>query len=342
MSSILSGALLKQGISFQYGGLRARGPIFADGGVIGNIGIGNVFFVDPTNGSDSRNGRTPRMAFATLAKGEDKLIANQNDTLFYIAGSSGINLEEELVWNKSYTHLIGLCAPTTVAQRSRIFNKAGDAYDTAFASKALLKVTASGCLFQNFYLFQGADKTNTYYGSCHVTGGRNHFLNVHFAGLGATASGGNAAHASSYALKLDGAEENLFERCTIGVDTIKRTADNAILAFDGDAKRNEFVGCKIVSWAETNTYCIGKLIDTGALDRWTHFEKCLFYNFWTNHGGNLLEVFEVPASCATHDIILDDCRAVGALEWEANDRGQIWVDGHHGAATTGIMIEPVL
>lgn len=324
------------------GGFAVEGSLSIAGGLISSLGRGKIIYVDPANGSDNNDGRTPRRAKATIAAGEAALTANQNDILAYMQGATSAYLEEELVWDKDYTHFIGLGAPTHAAQRCRIFNTAGDAYDTAFASKALLKVSAKGCIFNNLYFFQGADKASTYYGSVHVTGGRNLFRNIHFAGLGATASGGNAAHVSSYSLKLDGAEENLFENCTIGVDTVVRGADNAILSLDGSAVRNEFRGCKFVSYSETSTHCIVKVVDTAALDRYLIFKDCLFSNFSVNHAATLAECFEVPASCQTHNIILDGlCMLSGIDEWESNDRGQIWIGAPTGAAATqGIGVEP--
>lgn len=325
------------------GGFTIDGKLVVAGGLVSTIGHGNVYFVDPANGVDAAGrGRSPDKAFATISYGESKLTANQNDILVYMQGATSAYLEEPLVWDKDYTHFVGVGAPTHAAQRARIFNKAGAAYDTALADSALIKLTAKGCIFDNLYLFQGADKTTESYFSMWITGGRNYFNNIHFAGLGATASTSNAANSASAALFLDGAEENLFVNCTVGVDTIKRTADNAILKLDNSATRNEFRGCKFVSYAETNTYCIVKLADTTALDRYTIFKDCLFYNFWENHTDKLLECFEIPANCATHDIILDnDCVIVGIDEWEANDRGSIWVGAPTGsAATQGIAVEP--
>lgn len=339
------GDLLNAGIRpLGNGGVEISGALIVGGGVVAAFGSGKVIFVDPANGSDSATGRTPTLAVATLPVGYGKLTANQNDVLYYIQGSSGANLTEPLIWAKDYTHFIGLGAPTHVAQRCRIFNTAGATPDAAFASSALLKITAKGCIFKNLYLFQGADKTTEKYYSVWVTGGRNYFENIHFAGMGATASTSNAANAGSTSLFLDGAEENLFQACTIGVDTIVRgsSADNSQLLIDGACKRNEFRDCKFVSYSETTTHAIVKLADATAIDRYLIFRNCIFSNYSVNHAISLAEVFEVPSNVQTHDIIIDSlCMMVGITEWESNDRGQMWISQITGAvATQGIGKEP--
>ena len=291
---------------------------------------GNSYFIDPTTGIAGNTGRTMRKARSTLAGGYALLEAGQNDNLYYLNGTTSLSFATATTtWAKNYTHFWGVGAPTRVGQRSRIFNSGDAAYP-------LMTISASGCSFGNMYWFDGTAHASA--NCCTVSGSRNYFENIHFAGLGhATASAGTA----SSTLMLTGSE-NTFVNCTIGIDTIKRTGDNAIIFLDGGATRNQFINCRIVSWAETNTYPIVELVDTLGADRYTIFENCLFYNFWTNHGGTLLEVFTIPASSATHDIILKNCLSVGSVEWESGDRGQIFVDNIGGASTTGIGLAPAV
>ena len=136
------------------------------------------YFVDPANGSDNNSGTKPTEALAGLEAAYAKTVANQHDTIFYIAGSSGINLAAAMTWSKNYTHLIGVAAPTRVAQRARIFQTS-----TLTAASPLITISATGCIFKNLYIFQGvADATSLI--NVSVTGGRNYFENVHFAGGG--------------------------------------------------------------------------------------------------------------------------------------------------------------
>ena len=84
---------------------------------------------------------TPEEALAGIEAAEAKCVANQHDTVFYIGGSSGNNLAAALTWDKNYTHLIGICAPTMVAQRSRIFQTS-----TVTGASPLLNITATTIL----------------------------------------------------------------------------------------------------------------------------------------------------------------------------------------------------
>ena len=79
------------------------------------------YIVDPANGSDNGDGQSFKNPLASIEDAEDRCVANQNDAVIYLAGSSGNNLAAALTWDKSYTHLIGWCAPTRVAKRARIF-----------------------------------------------------------------------------------------------------------------------------------------------------------------------------------------------------------------------------
>ena len=76
------------------------------------------YFVDAANGSDGNSGLSPDEALATIIQAEDMCVANQHDTVFYIASETSINMSAALTWDKNYTHLIGICAPTHVAQRA--------------------------------------------------------------------------------------------------------------------------------------------------------------------------------------------------------------------------------
>jgi len=329
--------LRKYGVSITDDKVQIDGHLQALGGLSTSLGRGKIVYVDPANGSDLYTGRTPKQAVKTLTCGYDKLSDNCNDILVLIGDNSSISLETELVWAKDYTHLYGVCSPVPIGQRARVLNKAGDAYDTAFSGKSLLKVTGSGCIFKNLYFFQGADGANKAYGAVHVTGLRNYFENVHFAGMGATASGGNAAHADSYSLKVDGGCENLFIGCSIGVDTIKRTAANNHLVITGVTRRNEFVDCRFLSWAENNAYTIAKIV--GGQEFYTLFDSCWFYNFWTNFADGLNEAFDVTVT-TTHYSLFINPSLFNIDELDAGDTAGTLVTGPATAAACGIAVTP--
>lgn len=287
------------------------------------------YFVDPANGSDGNTGFTPAEALASIETAEGKCVANQNDTVVYIAGSSGNNLAAALTWDKNYTHLIGICAPTRVAQRARIFQTS-----TLTGASPLLDITATGCIFKNFYIFQGVNDATSLI-NVRVTGGRNYFENVHFAG------GGHAAQAinGGASLSLVGAEENTFVNCTIGVDTIDAATGMMGILFDSEAHRNIFERCTVRMRAGNGGAGFVEVIDLTGIDRDNTFIDCLFLN---NSGTDMTSGFVIPAGMgAPRKILLKDCMILGTAKLDANDRGVLFgnMNAVTGADTSGEAVE---
>jgi hypothetical protein len=290
------------------------------------------FFLDPANGSDSNDGLSVEHPFATLATAYAACTANQHDTIFYIAGSSSVTLSAALTWSKNYTHLIGIGAPTEVGQRARFFQ-----LSTLTGASPLLTISATGCVFKNFYIFQGvADNTSLI--NVSVTGGRNYFENVHFAG------GGHATQAinGGASLKLDGAEENTFVNCTIGVDTAAAATGMVGILFDGEAHRNIFKNCKVTMYAGHTGAAFVEVTDGTGIDRYTIFDNCLFIN--SNLDNFLMASgFVIPAFAGNNSsrILLKDCIILGTSKLDASDRGVLY--GNMGAVTgadgSGVAVE---
>lgn len=290
-----------------------------------------VYCVDPANGSDSNSGISFKAPLATIAAAEELCVANQHDVVLYLAGSSGINLSAALTWDKSYTHLIGMCAPTNIGQRSRIFQ-----LSTLTGASPLITVSASGCIFKDLYIFQGVDDATSLI-NVSVTGGRNYFENVHFAG------GGHASNAidGCASLKLDGAEENLFVRCTIGVDTVDAATGVTGILFDGEAHRNTFKDCVVRIRAGNAGASFAEVADATGIDRDTLFDNCVFLN---NSATGLTSAFVIPAGMgAPRKLLLKDCMILGADKLDANDRGVLFgnMNDVTGADTSGVAVEMI-
>jgi hypothetical protein len=293
--------------------------------------IGTAYFVDPANGSNTNSGLDQFNAVADIPTAFGKCTANQHDAVIYLAGSSGTNLEEQLVWNKNYTHLIGIAAPTRTAQRARIFQTS-----TSTGLSPLLNITATGCIFSNFYIFQGVNDATSLI-NVQVTGGRNYFENVHFAG------GGHATQAinGGASLKLNAAEENTFVNCTIGVDTIDAATGMMGILFDGEAHRNEFYNCKVRMRAGNGGAGFVEVIDATGIDRDTLFDNCMFLN---NSGTDMTSGFVIPAGMgAPRKLLLKDCMILGTAKLDANDRGVLFgnMNAVTGADTSGEAVELV-
>jgi hypothetical protein len=209
-----------------------------------------------------------------------------------------------------------MCAPTQVGQRSRIFQTS-----TLTAASPLLDITATGCIFKNFYIFQGvADATSLL--NVRVTGGRNYFENVHFAG------GGHATQAidGGASLALYGAEECTFVNCTIGVDTIAAATGMMGVRVDSDAKRCIFRYCNFTMYAGNGGCGFVEVVDSAGFDRYMLFDNCLFINDAV--GFTMASAFVIPAGMgsATHRIVLKDCSGFGFTDWDASDRGLIYMN----------------
>lgn len=311
--------------------------IFALGGVptVGNmlaLGGGNWHFVDPANGDDDNDGLTPDSALASIVQGHTNATANNHDVVAYISGSSSITLQTAFTWSKSYTHLIGIAAPTAVATRARIFQ-----LSTLTGASPLMTISATGCVFSNFYIFQGvADATSLI--NVSVTGGRNYFESVHFAG------GGHATQAinGGASLKLDGAEENKFVNCTVGVDTIDAATGMVGLLFDGEAHRNTFHDCIFRMRAGNSGAAFVEVADSTGIDRDNSFYRPAFINNST--ANDMASAFVIPAGMGEpRTILLKQPILHNVTKLDANDRGVLFGDVGvvTGADLSGVAVELV-
>ena len=309
--------------------------------VIGGVGgipfTGNYYFVDPANGADGNEGSV-ELPLATLDGALDKCTAGNNDVVILIGDGATTNtarLSATLTWDKNATHLIGITAPTGVAQRARIAPTAG-----ASAFTPMVNVTASGCYFANFSLFHGFD-TGTTAQICWVDAGvRNYYENVNFGGMGDAAS---AASAGSRSLKISGTTgENTFVRCTVGLDTIARGAANASLEFASGTPRNRFIECMFPFQASAGTP-LGILTSAAAaMDRWQSFERCVFINNVESTSTTMTALVTLAASSGGL-VLLKDCTTVGVTDVfsDATTAGQMYVDGGAPtAATTALAVAP--
>lgn len=293
----------------------------------------NVFYLDGANGSDSNTGLHPTKPLLTLEAAYALCTAGQNDTVAIIGGATGLYPATAIDWAKSYTHLVGLSAPLSVGQRARIVNHSDN--DLA----VLFTIGAQGCIFKNLQFFDGKD--NAADGACvHIDGdaNRTYMENCFIAGMGNGTASGPFSRAGSYSLQV-AASECCLVNCTIGLDTIKRTAANAELIVTGG--RNRFVHCDIRSWSETAGKFLVKIDNAGGDMRDTIFDDCLFYNFTENWANGIDDAFDMPAAGATHYVILrGNCQLVGVNSGWADTVTRIYGAGPVPNAGYGISINP--
>lgn len=299
---------------------------------------GNVFWVKPFSGNDQSNGRSPQTAFQTLAAALNAATANQNDMVFLCAegnsaGSTTSYQNGTLVWNKDLVHLIGVNSGSLFSQRSRI------AFQPAFATAVeLFTLSANGCVISGIEFFMGvASALPT--GCMTISGQRNHLFRCHIAGMG------NAANdiSGAYSLRLNGAQENLIEDCTIGQDTIQLGAgtSNSVLLFSNNAgtgcTRNYFRLCRFMLDTSSATACLFLRSGATSMDRENIMEDCLFLNAINSGSTALTHAMAVIAGTSPAGVLIvtgAKTGMFGASGWNATSGIVFATGGAQPAAST--------
>ncbi len=271
------------------------GPVISPGGFIGPVSglnfTGTAFYVDPVNGLDGQTGLSPADAVKTIYAAYAKCTAGKNDVVYLIGdgsttGTARLSIANAqittpaattgtLTWAKNATHLVGITASTSVSQRARIAPVTTGTRAAIFNSGNMVVVTAQGCLFQNFSVFNGFATGDTNQIAWTDSGGRNAYVNVNLQGKGDAAS---AADTGSRSLLVTGSVgENTFRGCTIGLDTIKGVDAATEIEFAGGSPRNRFESCIIEAYAG-GTASTWVTIGASGIDRYVLFRDCMFTN----------------------------------------------------------------
>ena len=326
--------------------------------VLGTIGglpfTGNYYFVDPENGADGNEGSV-ELPLKTLYGALAKCTAGNNDVVVLIgdgtaAGSARLSTANAqtinssattgtLNWNKDATHLIGVCAPTAVAQRARIAPPSGTYTAATFNSDAFINVTANGCYFANISVFCGFSTGSADMIAWTDSGSRNCYSNVNIYGMADAASAGGA---NARTLKLDGGGEHTFINCTLGGDTVARSAANATVEFAGGTARNTFVDCIFPFQASASTPLGVTVGAASGMDRWALFKGCSFINNVASTS-TTLSAFATLAASAGGMLMIQNTAMVGITEFgsDATSLGQIYVDmAAPSASAGGIAVNP--
>jgi hypothetical protein len=289
---------------------------------------GTWFYVDGTNGSDANTGLTWTAPLKTITAALALTTTGKNDVVCVLAAAAGTAELAAIDWHHNLTHLIGLGAPTGIAARTRIIAGAVDL-------SPFFTVSGYGCIFSNLTFWQGQDDVHSLV-NVSVTGNRNYFNRVHFAG------GGHVTQAidGGASLLVNGGSENVFERCTIGVDTVTAATGMSALLFDGAASRNTFDNCVFQLYAGHAGVKLVEVVDNDGIGRWNIFKDCLFVNDCRTY--TMTEVFTIPASMTaeTNYIILKNSFCLGATDWDTNDRGVLYLANGTsvGGGNAGLLV----
>lgn len=326
--------------------------------VLGTIGglpfTGNYYFVDPVNGADGNEGSV-ELPLKTLYGALAKCTAGNNDVVVLVgngaaSGSARLSTANAqsitpsattgtLNWNKDATHLIGVCAPTGVAQRARIAPPSGTYTATTFGSDAFINVTASGCYFANISVFCGFSTGSASMIAWTDSGSRNAYSNVNIFGMADAASAGGA---NARTLKLNGGGEHTFIGCTLGGDTVARSAANATVELAGGTARNSFIDCTFPFQCSAGTPEGLRVAAASGMDRYALFKGCSFIN---NVGSTstTMSALATLAASAGGQVVIQNSASVGITEFgsDANSLGQIYVDmAAPSASAGGIAVNP--
>jgi hypothetical protein len=326
--------------------------------VLGTIGglpfTGNYYFVDPVNGADGNEGSV-ELPLKTLYGALAKCTAGNNDVVVLIgdgtaAGSARLSTAlaqtitssataGTLNWNKDATHLIGVCAPTAVAQRARIAPPTGTYTAATFNSDAFINVTASGCYFANISVFCGFSTGSASMIAWTDSGSRNAYSNVNVYGMADAASAGGA---NARTLKLNGGGEHTFINCTLGGDTVARGAANATVELAGGTARNSFVDCVFPFQCSAGTPLGLTVAAASGMDRYALFKGCSFINNVGSTSSTMSALATLAAS-AGGQVVIQGSMTVGITEFgsDATSLGQIYVDmAAPSASAGGIAVNP--
>lgn len=316
---------------------------------------GRWFFVDPVHGVDGNTGAADN-PIASLYQAHALMTAGNNDVAVIVgSGSTAATIRLSLalaqsvtpaattgtlLWTKNACHIIGMAAPTMVSQRARIAPPTGVYTAATFGSALFVDVTAQGCYFGNFSLFNGFSTGGAAQICWKDEGGRNYYDNVDFGGMGDAAS---AQDTGSRSLLISGTTgENTFDGCNIGLDTVTRTVANASLEFAGGTPRNTFRNCNFSF--QTSAATVLGIITSGAaaIDRWQKFDRCTFINN-VKSTSTAMTALATMAASAGGLMLFKDCTCVGitAFGSDATTLAQQYIDGPvPTAATTGEAINP--
>lgn len=319
---------------------------------------GKYFFVDPVNGTDGNDGRSPGRAFATLYAAINAATSGNNDVVVLIgngaaSGSARLSAANAnavdstattgtLNWNKNAVHLIGIGAPNHTSQRARIATPTGTYTQTTFGSGNVVVVTGSGCYFSNFSLFVQFSTGGAAQIAWTDNGSRNCYNNVSLLGQVDVYS---ATHTDSRTLKIGsaGSGENAFYNCTIGADTqpTAKSVANATLELAGGTPRNRFVEC-IFPFFTSNAGVLG-ILGTGnaCVDRWNSFERCLFLNNIKSTSTTMTALASFTTAAPGGFLLFKDCDSVGMTKLgDTNALANSYVSNLYGTGTSALDVNP--
>ncbi len=216
-----------------------------------------------------------------LVTAESLMTTGRNDVL--LISPDNHQQTASLTWDLNMAHMVGMCAPAMMNQRTRIGQYAN--------YTPMVTVSGYGNSFHNIYTMWGADDAGNLIG-WHNTGSRNNFFNCHFAGpMNASQAIDTAACFHNHG------QEAYFKRCVFGTDTVERAAGCTSLLLGG-IQRTVFEKCIFLASSDSgnDAYIIEAAADTYG---WAYFDKCKFINLSGSGFTNAMAVPLISAASST-------------------------------------------
>lgn len=291
---------------------------------------GNIYYLNPANGSDNGPGTDPSTAFQTLGAAYAACAAGNNDVVVLIgngATSGSARISANFTWAKNATHLVGICTPGQVVRWARIAPTLGI---TAFTN--LFTISASGCCFANINWFHGFTVGVAASICLTVTGSDNGFINCSIQGMGDTLS---AISSTSRSLVISGGgQENYFNHCYLGLDTIVRTNANATVEIAGGGPRNIFEDCIFPFWSSDGLQYGIYAAGAAALDRWLLLKGCQAVAGIGTAIAGFVSLAASVGGIVCIDATTNMYRVAYVGSADATTKAQLWLGG--GTATNGV------
>lgn len=284
-------------------------------GMIGLPSVGDIFYVDSGNGSDSNGGKTQHGALKTVGAAYALTTSGHNDVVLVSPTGTGSGRTSEtanITWSKHRTHLIGNGAPLVSSTRS------GMSMDTDAVSPSFT-ISGNGCIFKNLTIMT---QQATNYILATISGDYNLFSNVHFAGIGHTTAGDSA---TSRDVLLSDCSESVFVNCNFGLDTVLRSAANGNLEFASASAKNTLINPFFTAYNDATTPYF--VIDTATGgQRWNYLENAFFFNYVTTGYGSTMAA-AIHSWAGSGQYVYRDPVKVGCTAWVDGSAAYHWFLG---------------
>lgn len=281
----------------------------------------------------------PSKIHFTLQDGEDALTSGRNDVL--LVYPMALDVDTEVDWDKSNTHMIGLGGP----------NVGGDwsepnvvLYSDNVATVQILDISGHNCIFKNLNIENyGANAACLF--AVKLNGYGNWFEDC---GIKGTMTSAQCGVAGAGSLQIAGAGMYpVFKNCQIGQDVwgTRTTANSGVIEFNSSARPNggDFINCRILSVGDDANCAMVRVASATSIGRGWRFDNTIFSHFDGNASGvtDLARVFYTPSTAVQREIIhLHNCMVIGADEWQTDDDNVVVSDMPACSTSGGIAINP--